>query len=205
MRNGRRTHRSAAVEFRNDTTLDSARLRAMFLRHTAPYRHDGLRVHVRWSRGAPFSGTCFHGEGRIYVNLGRHVRYPFTFVTHVARARSAGRCWWRESYTLTVADAYQLALFVYLHELYHYLVRAAGRSPCRKEAMCDRFAARVLVESYGCRVRDRRGRDVPLSRWYLRDLHAFVAAAPRQPPAVRPAARRDIPVRIAGLPGDRSA
>lgn len=169
------------MDFGNSTDLDSSRLRSMFERHTAPYSHARLRVRVRFSRSSEFSGTCFYRDGRIFVNLGRGNRYPYTFGTHLARARSARDGWWREVYRLTVADGYQLALFVYLHELYHYLVRAAGRSPRRKEAMCDRFAARVLVGEYHCRVTDRFNRPIAPERWDFQDLHAFVSAAPREP------------------------
>jgi hypothetical protein len=145
-------------------------------------------VRVRYSRGAEFSGTCYYGNGQILVNLGRRNRYPFTLATGIAKARSNRTHWWRPTYRLTVADAYQLALFVYLHELYHYLVKAAKRSPRRKEAMSDRFATRVLVDYYGCRVCDTSGRRVARETWDFKDLDAFVAAAPRQKPAPKPRA-----------------
>jgi len=204
------------MDLHNSTSLDTQRLRHMFLRHTLPYRHDKLKVRVRYSRGAEFSGTCYYGHAQILVNLGRHNRYPFTLATGIAKARSNRTHWWRPTYRLTVTDAYQLALFVYLHELYHYLVKAAKRSPRRKEAMSDRFATRVLVDYYGCRVCDTSGRRVARETWDFKDLAAFVAAAPRQKPAAkpRPASKqqpapspkpvsrptpRDIPVTIHGL------
>lgn len=187
------------MEFRNSTDLDDARLYALLLRHTAPYRHDRLRVQVRYSRGADFSGTCYYREGRIIVNIGRHNRYPYTLETNLAKARPTRNGWRRESYRLTVADAEQLALFVYLHELYHYLVKLARRSPRRKEAMCDRFAARVLVDHYGCRVVGRSGRPVPREAWDFADLHAFVSAAPKEPQMRLPLCGA-IPVRIRGAP-----
>jgi hypothetical protein len=168
------------VDFRNTTALDSERLRRMLLRHTAPYRHDGLMVRVRYSRGAEFSGSCYYQDARIFVNVGRTNRYPYRMATHIARAHAGGSCWWRESYWIRLADAYQLTLFVYLHELYHFLVKIAGRSPRRKEAMCDRFAARVLVDEYGCSVCQRQGGPVPRVLWDFQDLESFVAAAPRQ-------------------------
>jgi hypothetical protein len=178
------------MDLHNSTSLDTERLRQMFVRHTLPYRHDKLKVRVRYSRGAEFSGTCYYGHGQILVNLGRHNRYPFTLATGIAKARSNRTHWWRPTYQLTVADAYQLALFVYLHELYHYLVKAAKRSPRRKEAMADRFATRVLVDYYGCRVCDTSERRVARETWDFKDLDAFVAAAPRQKPAPKPRAAR---------------
>jgi hypothetical protein len=167
----------------------------MFLRHTAPYRHDRLAVRVRYSRGADFSGTCYYREARIHVNLGRHNRYPYTLRTAIAKAQATQTGWRRELFRLTVADAEQLALFVYLHELFHYLVKAAGRSPRRKEAMCDRFATRVLVDDYGCPLRRRSGGLVRRESWDFKDLNAFIATAPRDA-QTRLAFCREIPVVI---------
>lgn len=187
--------------FRNSTTLDGERLHRMFLRHTAPYRHDTLEVAVRYSRGADFSGTCQYRDARIFVNLGRHVRFPYELSTNIAKARSNGTHWWRETYRVQVADAYQLALFVYLHELYHHLVKLAGRSPRRKEARCDRFAIRILVDEYGSRVCDSRGQAVPREQWDFQDLDALVAKA-RRAPGRRPAQLEprvhEIPVTVHG-------
>ncbi len=195
------------MEFRNSTALDSVRLHELFLRHTAPYRHDQLRVSVRYSRGADFSGTCYYREAKIFVNLGRHLRFPYLMGTHVAKASSNRTHWWRETYRLRLADPYQLALFVYLHELYHHLVKAAGHSPRRKESRCDRFAARVLVDEHRCDLLDRFGQPVPRENWDFQDLHHFVskapkAAAPRAKlarPAVQvPPRLREIPVTVHG-------
>jgi hypothetical protein len=203
------------VDLRNSTELDTDRLHAMFVQHTLPYRHERLKVRVRYSRGAEFSGTCYYRHGQIFVNLGRQNRYPYTLNTAVAKAQSNRTHWWRPVYHLTVADAYQLALFVYLHELYHYLVKVAKRSPRLKEAMCDRFATRVLVDYYGCRLHGTSGRRVARETWDFKDLDAFVAAAPRQKPATRPTGKvksrpgtgrvpapprvREIPVTIRGV------
>lgn len=185
------------MDFRNATDLDGARVERLFLRHTYPYRHEDLCVRVRYSRGAAFSGTCYYREARIYVNLGRHVNYPFRLGTHIARAQSNPSHWWREVYRLEVADGYQLALFVYLHELFHYLVNAAGKNPRRKEAMCDRFATRVLADEYGARVLSSTGRRVARRDWDIQDLTAFVAGAPRTWPTEE--VLRPIPVVIHGL------
>jgi hypothetical protein len=189
------------MDFSNATHLDDWRLLNLLCRHTAPYRHDDLTVRVRYSRSSDFSGSCYYRDNRIYVNVGFHNDYPYTFGTHIAKARSNRSVWWRETYRLTVADPYQLVLFVYLHELYHYLVKAAGRSVRRKEAMCDRFATRVLVDQYHCTLRDRADRAVPRDTWDFRDLHAFVAAAPREGVFAVGAVRAAIPVRIRGARG----
>lgn len=168
------------MEFRNSTHLDDTRLYGMFLRHTAPYRHDRLVVRVRYSRGADYSGTCFYQDARIFINIGRRNRYPYALATGIAKAHTTGNGWRRELYTLHIINAEQLALFIYLHELFHYLLKQARRSPRRKEAMCDRFAARVLVDDYGCRVTDGVDRRIPRNAWDFKDLDAFVAAAPQE-------------------------
>ena len=155
------------MDLHNSTSLDTERLHNMFVRHSLPYRHDKLKVRVRYSRGAEFSGTCYYGHAQILVNLGRHNRYPFTLATGIAKARSNRTHWWRPTYRLTVADA-------------------AKRSPRRKEAMSDRFATRVLVDCYGCRVCDTSGRRVARETWDFKDLDAFITAAPRQKPAAKP-------------------
>lgn len=185
------------MEFHNSTHLDDARLYEMLLRHTAPYRHNKLTVRVRYSRGADFSGTCYYKDAIIHVNLGRDNRYPYDMGTNIAKAQTTRTGWRRDVYRLRLANAEQLVLFVYLHELYHYLVKQAGRSPARKEAMCDRFAARALVDHYGCPVTGRFGRPVPRESWDFKDLDKFVAAAPKEP-QLRLALCGEIPVTIVG-------
>jgi len=165
------------MRVRNSTQLSAARMIDMFLSATEGWPHDDLGVLVRYSRGADFSGSCHYATNRIYVNLGRRNRYPYALRTHLARARSDDRSWWREVYTLEISDPYQLALFVFLHEFYHYLVRRARRNTRQKESMCDRFAARTLVDCYGARVLDPRGTPVGRRDWDFQDLDGFVSRA----------------------------
>lgn len=162
------------MNFSNSTALDSQLLLDLFERWSAPFDHKGLTVRVAYTRSAPFSGMCRYRDARIHINLGRSLAYPYPLLTHVARARSAGRRWWREAYVLPIESPVQLALFIYLHELYHHLVYSAGRCPRRKEAMCDRFAARVLCDAFGLVVRDAAGETVPRSAWDFQDLEGFV-------------------------------
>lgn len=182
------------MDFSNRTALDSQRLFELFDRFSAPYDHGELTVSVRDSRGAAFSGACYYASARLTINLSPRNRYPFVLATHAAKATTTTRGWQRELLRLSVADAYQLALFIYLHELYHYLVKTAGRSPRRKEGMCDRFATRVLVDAFGCALRGTDGRIVERDAWDFQDLHGFVRSAPRV--AAAPVPRREIPVRI---------
>jgi len=190
------------MDFGNSTDLDSDRLRRLLLHHTWPYSHDELTVRVRYSRGADFSGTCYYGSGHIYVNLGRDNVYPYLLAAHIARSQSNRTHWWRETYQLVITDAYQMVLFVYRHELFHYLVKVAGRNTRRKESMCDRFATRALVDDFGVRVVDARGGPVERASWDFQDVDKFVDAAPRVRSlldGLGPREPRPIPVRIWGL------
>jgi hypothetical protein len=161
----------------NRTHLESARLEGILLPALIGWPHAGLTLLVRYSRGADFSGTCYYDRGRIHVNLGRHNRYPYLIKTSIARPQSNRRYWWRELYSVEAADAYQLVLFVFMHEFYHWLVKKARRNVRQKEARCDRFAARALVDGFGSVVRDDRGGRVPRLAWDFQDLGGFVAAA----------------------------
>jgi hypothetical protein len=167
------------MKFSNKTQLDSATLERMFLRAVGAWPHEDLDVAIRYSRGAEFSGTCYYDCGRILVNLGRRNRYPYQIQTAIARSQADRRRWWRELYSVEAADAYQLVLFVCMHEFYHWLVRKARRNVRQKEARCDRFATRSLVDGYGAIVRDSRGAPVVRSSWDFQDLDGFVAAALR--------------------------
>jgi hypothetical protein len=165
------------MKLHNATHLDGAELSERLGRYTVPWDTDDLEVFVRPSRGADFSGTCRYDRDRIYVNVGRRVKYPYRMGTNLARARSSARHWWKPTYVIELADAYQLALFVFLHELYHWLIHRAGRNIRQKESMCDRFAARALVDDWSARVSDGRKRPVPRTAWDFQDLDRFVAAA----------------------------
>ena len=177
------------VEFHNSAGLPDEPLRSLCVEAAAPWAIAPVTLRVRFSRGADFSGTCFYADRRVYVNLGRHVVYPYLIQTNLAKARTAGRCWYRPIYTLEVADACQLAWFIFLHELYHLLIKRARRNTRQKEAMCDRFAARRLVERFGRPVRTRNGRPVPRGLWDFQDLDAFVDAARDHRRTASPAAR----------------
>lgn len=170
---------ASRMALRNRTELNTGRLESLILRYDRTWACGRLAVSVRYSRGADFSGTCIYAKRRIHVNIGRHVAFPYRMSTCVARARSDGTFWWKDEYFMELADAYQLVLFVFLHELYHWLVKKAGHNPRQKESMCDRFAARVLADECGCVVRDSRGRRVRRESWDFQDLEGFVAAARR--------------------------
>jgi hypothetical protein len=165
------------MRFHNTTHLDSARLHRWLLDVAEGWPHDGLSVSIRYSRGAEFSGCFRAGPPRIAVNLGRANRYPYQIKTQIATARTEPWGWWRPLYTLQVADAFELACFVFLHEFYHWLVFRAGRNGRQKEAMCDRFAVEGMVKRFSCAVRDDRGRRVSADSWTGQNLSRFVRAA----------------------------
>lgn len=167
----------SGMDFRNSTHLDNALVRSMIDDAIADWPCGKLTVRVRYSRGADFSGTCYYATNRIFVNLGRNNKYPYKLLTHIARPRSNRTHWWRELYSVDIAAPEQLVLFVFLHEFYHWLVKQARRNVRQKEARCDRFATRVLVDTYGSVVRDARGRPVARHAWDFQDLDGFVSAA----------------------------
>ena len=145
-----------------------------------------LTVRVRYSRGADFSGTCFYSDRRIHVNLGSHLVYPYRMKTYLARAKVVGRYWDKPLHTIELKDGCQVVAFVFLHELYHLLIKRAKRNTRQKESMCDRFAARFLTDRCGAIIRNDRGDPVPREEWDFQDLERFVAAARDRRAARRP-------------------
>ncbi len=181
----------ARIDFRNSTDLSDTTLLELCHEAAAPWSLGRIVLRVRYSRGADFSGTCFYTQRKIFVNLGRHLAYPYRLHTNLARTRTIGQQWYKPTYTLDVADGYQLALFIFLHELYHLLIKRARRNIRQKESMCDRFAARHLIHRFGAVVRTNDGCSVPREEWDFQDLEGFVAAARN---------RRCIPAGAARLP-----
>jgi hypothetical protein len=171
---------------RNTTALDTAALLRVFGEAMAEWPLDGLRVWVRYGRGADYSGACYAREGRIFINLGRHLVFPYALGTRIARAITEPQRWIKPVYFVTCADAVQLAVFLWRHECYHWLVRRARRNSRQKESMCDRFAVRYLVDRFACPVVDPSGGPVERALWDFQEVDDFVAAARpvRRPRAV---------------------
>jgi hypothetical protein len=178
------------MDFKSTLSLNADLLRETFLAAVAGWPTGEIVVRVRWSRGADFSGSCVYATHRIHVNLGRHVRYPYQMQTYCARPRKAWGRTYKPISVLELADGYQVCLFIFLHEFYHWLVKKAGRNVSQKESMCDRFATRVLVDDYGCQLRDSGGRALPREHWDFQNLDGFVAAAKRPPRPARAARPR---------------
>lgn len=165
------------MDFHNSTDLDTDRLLALVHEAADGWATGPMTVRVRFSRSADFSGTCFYATQRIFINVGRHLRFPYQMGTHVARARTVGRRWYKPVYALTLRHGYDLVLFVFLHELYHLLVKRARRNTRQKESMCDRFATRFLVDRYDVKVLRPDGHEVPREEWDFQDLDGFVSGA----------------------------
>ena len=196
----RGSSKRALVSFHNATELSTTRLESLCREAMDGWSIGTLDVRVRYSRGADFSGRCHYTNQRIFVNLGRHVTYPYAMRTYVARAKTVGRRWMKPLYTLDMNDGYELVAFIFMHELYHLLVKRSRRNTRQKESMCDRFAVRYMVERFGSVVRDDRGRAVPREEWDFQDLERFVAAARLRSavPRVAPVVERS-PQKIAAM------
>ena len=180
------------LDFHNSTELSGAKLETMCLDALNGWSVGRLTVRVRYSRGADFSGTCIYADRRIYINLGRHLVYPYAMRTNLAKVKTIGRGWRRPVYVVELKNAYHLALFIFLHEIYHLLVHRAGRNTRQKESMCDRFAARYLVDRLGTAVRAERGERVPREDWDFQDLDGFVSPSRRRSVARRPLTSRNV-------------
>lgn len=167
----------ARIVFHNSTDLPDRRLFALCCEGLNGWATGTISLFVRYSRTADFSGTCYYADRRIYVNLGRHLAYPYSMTTNLARAKTRGRYWHRPLYTIGLRDGCHVVAFIFMHELYHLLVKRAGRNTRQKESMCDRFAARFLVDRLGATVRAPDGKPVPREVWDFQDLERFVAAA----------------------------
>jgi len=165
------------MDFGNSTALCDDRLRSMFEDGIDGWSVGAITVRVRYSRGADFSGTCFYADRRIYINLGRHLKFPYKLATNLAKVQVVRRGWRRPLVTIETRDGYELAMFIFMHELYHLLVKRARRNTRQKESMCDRFAARYLVDHFGAPIRDNNNHPVPRESWNFQDLDGFVAAA----------------------------
>ena len=165
------------IDFKNSTHLADARVLALCEEGMRGWAIGSIILRVRYSRGADFSGTCFYADRRVYINLGRHLKYPYRMGTNLAKVKLLGPRWRRPVYSIELKDAYQVVLFVFMHELYHLLVKKARRNTRQKESMCDRFAARHLVDHFGTPVRDEDDRRVTRELWDFQNLDGFVAAA----------------------------
>lgn len=172
-----RGSRLSAIEFHNSTHLSSRDLLALCRKGMAGWCVGSIALYVRYSRGADFSGSCYYADRRIFVNLGRHLVYPYRMATHIARAKGAGRYWFKPTCTVEMSSGIQVVMFVFMHELYHLLVKRARRNTRQKESMCDRFATRFVVEQFGAVVRGADNKPLPRNVWDFQDLDGFVAAA----------------------------
>lgn len=162
---------------RNTTDMKDEALGELFRAGLHGWNAGTIRLWVRYSRGADFSGTCYYADQRVFINIGRHVAYPYHLKSNIARAKTHGRVWRRPLYSLEIRSNYQLALFIFMHELFHILVKRSKRNTRQKEGMCDRFAARHLVDRHDVRVFDHKGLPADRCDWDFQNLDGFVARA----------------------------
>ena len=167
------------LEICNTTGLNTKWLGEAFGGYLARWGRWRLRVLVRASRGADYSGSCRYDLSRFTINIRPTLAYPYRMGTHLARTRTHGRAWIKPVVYVEIADGHWLALFIFLHELYHWLVYKAGRNRRQKESMADRVAARALVDDFGSRVVTADGEAVDRGTWDFQDVEGFVAAARR--------------------------
>jgi len=179
-------HHVSGLALHNTTRLDSLGLLRGFAEAVANWPMDGLRVWVRDSRGADYSGTCYPREGRVFVNLSPRLEFPYKLNVQLARGTTVRGVWRRPLHTVDVPGPRELCTFVFLHEAYHWLIHRAGRNGRCKEAMCDQFATRYLVDHCGCVVRDHAGRAVTRAAWDMRNLDGFVLRARKCQPSRQP-------------------
>jgi hypothetical protein len=170
-------HHRSGFALRNSTRLVTLRLLREFGEAMRGWPMAGVRVWVRHTRGAEYSGTCYPQEARIYINLSPTLRFPYRLATQVAPGKTQHGVWRRPLWTVMVLDACDLATFIFLHECYHWLLHRARRNGRQKEAMCDRFGLRYLVDHRGAGVCDEAGRSVPRGDWDVQDLDGFVRLA----------------------------
>jgi len=170
-------HPVSIIDFANRTELSDEPLLTLCQEGVQGWSVGRITLRVRYSRGSDFSGTCFYADKRVFINLGRHLKYPYRMDANLAKVKLVDQRWRRSVYSIDLRNGYELAVFIFMHELYHLLVKRARRNTRQKESMCDRFAARYLVDRFGCAVRDHSGRRVARELWDFQDLDGFVAAA----------------------------
>jgi len=173
------------IEFHNSTALSSTVLERLCNECIVGWNVGTILLRIRYSRGADFSGTCIYDQRKIYINMGKHLVYPYSMNTHLARSVTIGRRWFKPIYIMKIENGIQLAMFIFMHELYHLLVRRARRNTRQKESMCDRYAARYLVDRFGASVVTKKGKPVDRGDWDIQDLIGFVAGARRKMRAAR--------------------
>lgn len=165
------------IDFSNSTALRTDLLAEIIRQGTQGWAIGHVTTRARYSRGADFSGACHYADQKILINIGRHVHYPYRMNTHIARTQTVGRRWFRPLYSIELNSAYELVTFVFMHELYHLLIKRAGRNVRQKEGRCDRFATLFMVSRFATRVLSEKGVPMDRSAWDFQDVEAFVSAA----------------------------
>jgi hypothetical protein len=104
------------------------------------YDTEGLRVYMKDIKAGarvPYSGVCYYKKGRIRVSINPKNRYPLTL--------RVGSPFNKESWKYYQMKTYEdIASFVFLHELSHYL-DYKNNVPVRcKQTKSDNFALKKM-------------------------------------------------------------
>ena len=109
-------------------------------KHAAKYETENLRTylrHIREGAQTPYSGVCYYKEGRIRVSINPRNLYPVPI--RVGSPFDASK--WRH---YMMGSAEQLAEFIFLHELSHYLDYRNGIPVRCKQTKSDMFALKKM-------------------------------------------------------------
>lgn len=97
---------------------------------------ENLQVKVKYTKEnarAPYSGICYYTKDKIRVSINPHNKYPIKINVGSPFNKKA----W-EHYHLNSPE--ELTLFVFLHEISHYLDYKNGLSVRCKQTKADKFA-----------------------------------------------------------------
>ena len=104
------------------------------------YDTAGLRTYVKDIKAGarvPYSGVCYYKKGRIRVSINPKNRYPLTVRVGSPFDKSSWKYYQMDSHK-------EIASFVFLHELSHYLDYKSGVPVRCKQTKSDNFALRTM-------------------------------------------------------------
>jgi len=124
------------MEIINQTSMD-----VNFLHdYVKEYNTEDLRVYmkdIRVGARVPYSGVCYYKKGRIRVSINPKNRYPLKI--------RVGSPFNKESWRYYDMNSYEdIASFVFLHELSHYLDYKTGVPVRCKQTKSDCFALKKM-------------------------------------------------------------
>jgi hypothetical protein len=97
---------------------------------------ENLQVKIKYTKEnakTPYSGVCYYREDKIRVSINPKNRYPLKITVGSPFNKSS----WQNYY---LNSEEELALFVFLHEISHYIDYKNGLSVRCKQTKADKFA-----------------------------------------------------------------